>query len=507
MTDIILTFEVHQPFRIKRSFFWEHKMFQHRTEGELFDYYFDKALNREIFERASRKCYLPTNQILLDQIDGQRREKKRVKVSFSVSGVFLEQCERYDKDVLESFKQLAETGCVEFLDQTYYHSLSGLYPVRDEFIEQVKMHSQAIHDLLHHEPTVFENTELLYNNAIAMAVEELGYKGIFTEGAERILRGRSPNYVYSAKGCERLRILLRNYRLTDDVGFRFSARWWSEWPLTPEKYARWLSTTEGDCINIFPDYETFGEHHWPETGIHGFLTQLPEEIHRFEHLRMATPTEVLNRHEPSGFIDVPELDATVSWADIERDAKSWLGNTMQWACYKTVRDMEPLVREAQNQDLLMVWRYLQVSDHLYYMFTAGGAPGEVHTYFNPFGNPVDAFVTFHSVLMDFEWRVGNYTHAANQPFKFCSGVGDEEYTGVSALSLKGLISAMSKVDDASLEFHDRRGDFERWAETSLGDDRLAEGFRRIAKARLRGDDLMKAIARLVEEHLGSKRQG
>ncbi|MFQ6074789.1 MAG: alpha-amylase [Candidatus Bathyarchaeia archaeon] len=504
MTDIVLIFEVHQPYRIERDFFWEHKMYRHRTREELFDYYFDKALNRDHFERASRKCYLPTNQILLNQIDRHKREKKRVKVAFSISGVFLEQCEKYNKDALASFKQLAETGCVEFLDQTYYHSLSSLYPVRDEFIEQVKMHRQAMRDLLHHEPTVFENTELLYNNAIAKVVEKLGYRGIFTEGAERILGGRSPNYVYAAKGCKRLRVLLRNYRLTDDVGFRFSMRWWSEWPLTPEKYARWLATTEGDCINIFPDYETFGEHHWPETGIHEFLALLPGEILKFEHLRMAIPSEVLNRYEPLGFIDVPEPDGTVSWADVERDAKSWLGNTMQWACYKTIRDMEPLIREAQNQDLLRVWRYLQVSDHLYYMFTAGGAPGEVHTYFNPFGNPVDAFVTFLSVLMDFGWRVRSYTHAANHPFKFRFGVGEEEHTGVSALSLRGFVSAMSKVDDASLEFHNRRRDFVKWARISLRDERLAKRLQRVAKDRLRGNDLRRAIGRLIEEHLGGK---
>ncbi len=308
LTDVVFVFEVHQPYRLKKTFFWENKVFKRLKKKELFDYYFDHAVNGEVFKRACKKCYFPSNQILLDLIDKHKREKKQVKVSFSISGVFLEQCEMFSKDLLESFKQLAKTECVEFLSQTYYHSLASLYPEREEFTEQVKMHQQTMKDLLGYTPKIFENTELLYNNAIAKTIEKLGYKGIFTEGVERILHEKSPNYLYTPKGCKKIKVLLRNYKLTDDIGFRFSARWWSEWPLTADKYASWLGTTPGHCINIFPDYETFGEHHWPETGIHDFLKHLPIEILKWWHLHMVTPSEVVEKYEPVGEIDVPNLE-------------------------------------------------------------------------------------------------------------------------------------------------------------------------------------------------------
>ncbi len=502
MADIVLVFEVHQPFRIRKGFFWDRRMFKRVDRKELFEYYFDKDKNREIFERACRKCYLPSNEIILKSVDKHKSENRKVKVAFSLSGVFLEQCEMFNKDVLESFKELADTGCVEFLDQTYYHSLSGLYPIRDEFIEQVKAHKQAMQDLLHFTPSVFENTELLYNNAIARIAEKLGYISIYTEGAERILGDRSPNYVYGAKDCHRLKVLLRNYKLTDDVGFRFSARWWNEWPLTAEKYASWLAATPGKCITIFPDYETFGEHQWPETGIHEFLAHLPEEILKHENLNMATPSEVANRYEPVGVVDVPELGGTVSWADLERDASCWIGNTMQWAYYSSVRDMERFVKESADRDFIRLWRYFQISDHLYYMFTAGGAPGEVHTYFNPYGNPVDAFVTCQSALTDLEQRVRMFSVTANEPFEFYLGVGEDKTTGITSLTLRGFIEAIKKVDIASIEFHNSRGDFERWAKSSLCDQKLAVELKKIRGTRLKGEKLRNEILEIAKGHIG-----
>jgi len=374
LSDVVFIFEVHQPYRIKQSFFWDQQVFKRLSKGELFDHYFDTALDREIFMRISRKCYLPTNEIILKAIDESKFEKKRVKISFSLSGIFLEQCEKFNKDVLESFKQLAETDCVEFVGQTYYHSLSGLYREKNEFIEQVQKHKQVIRDFLGKNPLVFENTELLYNNAIAETVEKLGYLGIVIEGVERILGGQSPNYVYLTKNCRKLKVLLRNYKLTDDIGFRFSARWWSEWPLTADKYASWLASTQGRCIVIFPDYETFGEHHWPETGIQDFLYHLLKELTSRNGLTMATPSEVVQKNEPIGVIDVPELEGTISWADIRRDSSCWIGNTMQWAYYKAIRDLEPLIKESLDPELTKLWRYFQISDHLYYMYTGGGGP-------------------------------------------------------------------------------------------------------------------------------------
>jgi alpha-amylase len=499
LTDIVLVFEVHQPHRLKKDFFWENRIFKRVRKRDLFDYYFDQTVNKEVFLRACGKCYFPCNQILLEAIDKHKRERKQVKVSFSLSGVFLEQCEMFSKDLLETFKQLSETSCVEFLSQTYYHSLASLYPDREEFAEQVKMHQQIMKDLLGYTSGVFENTELLYNNAIVSFIEKLGYKGIFTEGVERILHGNSPNYLYRPKDCKRLKILLRNYKLTDDIGFRFSARWWNEWPLTADKYASWLAATPADCINIFPDYETFGEHHWPETGIHDFLKHLPEEILKWWHLHMAMPSDVVEKYAPAGEIDVPELGGTVSWADLERDASCWLGNTMQWAYYTSIRKLEPLIKETRDKDFLKIWRYFQTSDHLYYMFTAGGGPGEVHSYFSPFGSPIDSFVIAQSAILDFENRIRLASITANEPFLFYFGVGEEQYTGVMALSLQGLGYAFRKAGTKSLEFHNSRGDFEKWAEESLHDRALTEQLKEVRDSQLKGEKLKESLTRVVRK--------
>jgi len=499
LTDIVLVFEVHQPHRLKRNLFWENKVFKRLKKEELFDYYFDNEVDKEIFNRAAKKCYYPSNQILLNLIDEYKKEKRRVKVSFSVSGVFLEQCEKFEKDLLETFKQLAETDCVEFLNQTYYHSIASLYPEKDEFIEQVKMHRQTVKSLLGFTPSVFENTELLYNNTIAEIVENLGYTGIFMEGVQRILGEKSPNYLYTPKGCKKIRVLLRNYKLTDDIGFRFSARWWSEWPLTADKYVRWLADTQGDCVNIFPDYETFGEHHWPETGIHEFLKHMPGEILKLEQLNMATPSEVINKHTSAGEIDVPEAGGTVSWADLERDSSGWLGNAMQWAYYTSLRRLEPLVREARDKEFTKLWRYFQTSDHLYYMFAAGGAPGEVHAYFSPFQSPMDAFVAAQTLLFDFENRIRLATLTANEPFLFCTKAGKENFTGVIIWSLKGFVQALRTVDGKALEFHNRRGDFESWAKYSLQDKVLAHEFKEIQALKLKGRKLRRAVLDIAEK--------
>ncbi len=500
MTDVVFVFEVHQPHRLNRKVFWENKVFKRLNKDDLFNYYFDNEVDREIFQRAAKKCYYPANRILLQAIDAHKNERRPVRLSFSISGVFLEQCEMFEKDLLESFRQLAKTGNVEFLDQTYYHSISSLYPEKTEFIEQVKLHRETIKDLLGYEPTVFENTELLYNNAIAQLVEGLGYTGIYTEGVEKILRGKSPNYLYTPKGSEKIRVLLRNYKLTDDVGFRFSARWWTEWPLTAEKYAKWLAGTEGQCINIFPDYETFGEHHWPETGIHDFLRHLPEEILQWGNLQMSTPSDVIAKHAPTDEIDVPEKGGTVSWADIERDSSGWLGNAMQWAYYTSLRRLEPIVHEANDAEFLRLWRDFQTSDHLYYMFTAGGGPGEVHSYFSPYESPMDAFAVADALLFDFETRLRLATLTANDPFLFHRGLGEKYFTGVMAWSMKGFVSALEKVDVKALEFHVRRGDFESWAEHSLRDLTLSRELSKVKANKLKGEALR---GRLVE--LASKR--
>ncbi|MCW4024369.1 MAG: glycoside hydrolase family 57 protein [Candidatus Bathyarchaeota archaeon] len=493
MTDVVFVFEVHQPHRLRRSLFWEGKVFRRLNKEQLFDYYFDNEADKDIFIRAARKCYFPSNQIILDLIDSHKRSKKQVNFSFSLSGVFLEQCEMFSKDLLETFKQLAETGRVEFLDQTYYHSVASLYPQDDEFIEQVKMHNQTIKSLLGCTPSIFENTELLYNNRIAKTIEDLGYRGIYTEGVEKILGEKSPNYLYTPKGAKKIRVFLRNYKLTDDVGFRFSARWWPEWPLTAKKYAGWLASAEGDCVNIFADYETFGEHHWPETGIHSFLQHLPDEMFCHENLRMATPSEIVDKCVSAGEIDVPEADGMVSWADVKRDQTGWLGNVMQWAYFTALRRLEPFIKEAGDETFLRLWRDFQISDHLYYMFTAGGGPGEVHSYFSPFESPMDAFAIAQTLLGDFEVRLRAEIFVANEPFLFHTGVGKQHFTGTMAWSLKGLIDAFQKVSPKALEFHIHNGDLEQWSQHSLKDAALTAELQKIKEAKKKGEPLRRAL--------------
>ena len=493
MLDVLFVFEVHQPFRLKKNLFWKNKFFKRLDKKELFDYYFDHEANKEVFMRAAKKCYYPTNQILLDIIDKYKNDKKRVKFSFSLSGVFLEQCERFDKDVLETFKQLSDTGCVEFLNQTYYHSISSLYPDKNEFITQIKMHKQIIRSLLGYTAKVFENTELLYNNSISEIIADLGYKGIFMEGAEKILGTRSPNFLYNSKSAKKIKILMRNYKLTDDIGFRFSARWWSEWPLTAKKYAKWLATEEGQCVNIFPDYETFGEHHWPETGIHSFLQHLPDEIFNFENLEFSTPIEVIEKHPSIGEIDVPESSGTISWADLERDSSGWLGNAMQWAYFTNLIRLETLIKESQNKEFLNLWRYFQTSDHLYYMFSSGGGPGEVHSYFSPFSSPMDAFIVTQSTIFDFENRVRSAIFTTNEPFLFYYGSGKKKFTGKMVWSLKGFMNAIKEVDIKSIEFHNQRDDFSSWVKHSLKDKKLYDNLKHIRKEKIHGEKLRTEI--------------
>ncbi len=501
LTDVVFVFEVHQPHRLRKNLFWENKLFKRAKKEELFNYYFDNELDKEIFNRAAQKCYFPSNQIILETIDAHKKEKRPAKFSFSISGVFLEQCEMFNPDLLETFRQLAQTGRVEFLDQTYYHSIASLYPEKDEFMEQVLLHRETIQGTLGCTPAVFENTELLYNNEIAKIIENLGYKGIYTEGVEKILSTNSPNYLYTPHGCQKLRLLLRNYKLTDDIGFRFSARWWSEWPLTADKYAHWLADTKGDLINIFPDYETFGEHHWPETGIHGFLRHLPDEILKWPHMRMSTPSEAIEKYSSKGEVDVSETKGTVSWADVARDSSGWLGNAMQWAYYTNLRRLAPLIYEAEDAEWLRLWRNFQTSDHLYYMFAQGGGPGEVHSYFSPYESPINPFVPPQSSLLDFESRVRMATVTANEPFLFHTDAGKENFTGTLAWTLKGFLKVLQTVDAKVLEFHNSRGDFASWAGHSLQDETLQSQLSAIASSKSKGVVLRKRLAAVVAKRL------
>jgi alpha-amylase len=408
---VCLYLHVHQPIRLtKFSLFRDVP----RTEEEVFERYFDRGVNREYFERAAMKSYLPTNALLLNLIN---ENEGRFKLSLSITGTFVEQCNA-DKGgvggkVLESFRALAATGCVDILDETYYHSLASLFEDKQEFKEQVAMHRRMVEQEFGIRPAVFRNTEALYSNDVARQVEDMGYEGIVAEGWHSILGWRSPNYLYTPKGCSGMKTLLRNYKLSDDVGYRFSARWWNEWPLTADKYAAWLAACDGNTVNIFMDYETFGEHHWRDSGILEFLRHLPGEACKWG-LRFLTARETIERYPAVGEVDCPW---PLSWADMERDASAWLGNRIQNSSFKEVQSMKDLVLSAHNPRLERIWRLLTTSDHFYYMCTKSWADGDVHKHFSPHKDlgPYDNYVNYAMILRDFRERLEERSKAPPAP--------------------------------------------------------------------------------------------
>ncbi|MFA6922830.1 MAG: FliG C-terminal domain-containing protein [Bacteroidales bacterium] len=387
-------FQVHQPFRLKR-----YRFFDIGNDHN----YFDDYQNRYILRRIAGKCYLPTNQILLDLI---KEYGKKFKVCFSISGVALDQFEMFAPDVLESFQKLAATGCVEFLAETYSHSLSSLKS-KDEFFSQVEAHSNKVERLFGQKPTVFRNTELIYSDYIGQMVAEMGYKAMLTEGAKHILGWKSNNYLYCNAINPKLKILLKNYQLSDDIAFRFSQQSWSEWPLTAEKYVSWLNSVnqKEEVVNLFMDYETFGEHQWPETGIFEFLKALPHKVFRDSKYIFCTPSEVAAKLQPVAQFNVPY---PISWADEERDLTAWLGNELQNDAFNKLYELEDKVRKCGDAEIQRDWKYLQTSDHFYYMCTKWFADGDVHKYFNPFNSPYEAFINYMNILSDFKMRLDEF---------------------------------------------------------------------------------------------------
>jgi alpha-amylase len=308
----------------------------------------------------------------------------------------------YAPEVLHSFQELVATGRVEILAETYYHSLSFLYD-RAEFQEQVAKHTRMVQDLFGVTPTSFRNTELIYNNELANAVEKMGYKAILAEGWDPILEWRSPNFVYKSKTTDSLRLLLKNYRLSDDVAFRFSNRGWSEWPLTADRYAQWISNVNGcgNIVNLFMDYETFGEHQWEDTGIFDFLRHFPGEVLKHPDNKFLTVTQVAQQHEPTEEIDIHNY---ISWADVERDLSAWLGNGMQQGAIQELYRIGKAVKESGDADLVESWRRLTTSDHFYYMCTKWFSDGDVHKYFSPYESPYEGYIAFMNAMNDLSLR-------------------------------------------------------------------------------------------------------
>jgi alpha-amylase len=392
MRSICFYFQVHQPFRLKPYRFFD--------IGEEHDYY-DHSANKNIMRKVAQKCYLPMNALLLELVE---KYKGKFKVSFSISGTALDQFEAYAPEVLEGFQKLVKTGHVELLNETYSHSLCALRS-KEEFQDLVYKHQKRIQELFNgYTPTVFRNTELIYSDKIGEMVADMGYKAILTEGAKHVLGWKSPNFVYVNALEPKLKVLLKNFRLSDDIAFRFSETKWNDWPLTTDKFINWINQIpqEEEILNLFMDYETFGEHQWAESGIFDFMRHLPEAVMNKSDFTFSTPSEVVESCAPVGKIYVP---TPISWADEERDLTAWLGNDMQDEAFEKLYELEDMVKTTDDPAILRDWQYLQTSDHFYYMCTKFFADGDIHKYFSPYENPYDAFINYMNVLSDFILRL------------------------------------------------------------------------------------------------------
>ena len=389
MASVVFYFQVHQPFRLRRYTIFDSNF-----------NYFDDACNEGICKKVAGKCYLRTNRQILDLI---RRYDGAFRVSYSLTGVIIEQFRRWAPEVSDSFVELADTGCVEFIAETYYHSLAFLYS-RDEFVRQTQLHCDLMEEMFGQRPKVFRNTELTYNNDVAKIVEEMGFEAILSEGADHILGYRSPNFIYNPPNCPSLSMLLKNYRLSDDIAFRFGNRGWEEWPLTAERFAEWVDQINGNgyVCNLFMDYETFGEHQWEDTGIFEFLGALPEKVMAGGKNDFLTVSEAVHRYPSVGEVDVPHM---ISWADTERDLSAWLGNSMQANALHDVYTLTEPVLAGGDEALIQDWRKLQTSDHFYYMCTKWFADGDVHKYFNPYESPYDAYINYMNILDSIRGRL------------------------------------------------------------------------------------------------------
>lgn len=389
MKTVCLYFQVHQPWRLK--------VYRFFNIGKDHNY-LDDFTNRAIMQKVARQCYLPMNALLLKLI---KENKGAFKCSFSITGSAVEQFRAYAPEVLDSFRALAETGCVEFLAETYSHSLAALSS-KEDFVEQVKLHSKMIKEEFGKKPVAFRNTELIYSDAIGEMVSELGFKTILAEGAKHVMGWKSPNFLYTNAIDNRLRVLLRNYKLSDDIAFRFSNQGWDQYPLTAEKFAQWVSEENGEVINLFMDYETFGEHQKATTGIFDFVKALPKAILKQPEVCFATVSEAAKAYQPVGVLHCPHV---MSWADEERDVTAWLGNELQNEAFSKLYALKDKIKSLKNADFEYVWNFMQTSDHFYYMATKWLSDGDVHSYFNPYGSSYEAFINYMNVLSDFEIEV------------------------------------------------------------------------------------------------------
>lgn len=480
---------VHQPYRLAKFSVFDIGKEKH---------YFDEQRNREYLDRIVKKSYLPATRILMDLV---RKTDGKFRMGFSITGVVMEQLESQYPEAIENFRSLARSGC-EIVSETYYHSLSCLHS-KKEFEQQVRMHEKKARQLFGSKPVSFRNTELMYSNEIAKAVEKMGYRTILAEGHEKILGRLSPCFLYKAAGSE-AKLLFRHYKLSDDVGFRFPHHY-----LPAEQYAEWISATPGNVTNLFMDFETFGEHHWEETGIMKFLERFPVEILR-KQCTFLTPGQASEEFEPLSEIDVPY---TTSWADTERDMSAWIGNRMQQQAISELYKLENVVLQTENQKLIEDWRKLQTSDHFYFMCTKYFADGDVHKYFNPFETPYEAFINFMNAVSDLKKRAekeiisgktGESRHLLRDvefDRSFFAG------NGSVFRNLKEFGQGLKKMDDQTFYSHANleKNDFSAWIKDVIGDHPLAEEIKTAANRKDAGKIVKKRLGNLYRSYFREER--
>ncbi len=419
MKSVCLNFQIHQPFRYRK-----YRFFDIGNDA----YYYDDFANETIMRKVADHCYLPANKIILDQII---KLKGKFKVTYSISGVVLDQFKLYAPEVIESFAKLAATGCVEFLSETFANSMVSLND-KDLFESQVKAHDDLIEELFGQRPKVFRNTELIYSDELGDMVQKMGFEAMITEGAKHVLGWKSPNYLYCNGLNPRLKVLMRNFRFSDDLSFRFGNKAWSEYPLTADKYAGWMASLpkEEEVVNVFINYETFGQLQHKNTGIFDFLKNLPAAILKTGVLQFSTPSEVVENLQPVSAVHVLY---PISWADEERDLSAWLGNELQKEAFDKLYQLKGRMNNCTDATLLKDWDYLQTIDHFYYMCTKFFSDGEVHKYFNPYSTPYEAFINYMNILSDFKIRLNALVPENAQ---------DQEIT-----NLKELVTSKSKKLD------------------------------------------------------------
>jgi len=488
---VVLMFELHQPIRLKP---YSISCLGERIRKGI-DVIYDWQLNEEVFKRATLKCYRPALEILRESI-----ESCDFKFSLSMSGVWMEQAMKYSPALIDLLRKIVDTRRVELVAQTYYHSISPLLWSLDELREQVEESRRALWEIFGFRARTAEATEFIYNNDIGRLFWDMGFKASVTEGVERVLMWRSPNYVYSAYGCD-LRLLLRNYRLSDDVAFRFSNYAWDQYPLTADKYASWIAMSPGDLVFIAMDFETFGEHHWPESGILDFLRWLPREL-KVRGVEPMTISEAVEKYRPVGVYDIPPW-STISWADLEKDLSPWKGSDLQLKAIELYEELG-MYAKAVGGEYLRHWRNMGMSDNFYYMSPKGGPSGEVHLYFSPFKKPLEAYTSYVSsllalyeeVLKEYLKDVQKYAWRVRTPPKYAFKFIWDGREVCKAHSLPEALEALTSLDKKVVEAYLASGHLQRWIRDVLLWSDLADLIGRAIE--YREGSLLEATIKILE---------